>query len=208
MSESTHVADKTTKKCKPRKVGHIKMLVINDLNSETITPLVKENICNESTIDSDGSTSYVKLKDNVAEHRPQVIPKVEVRKVLSWVHIAISNAKRQLLNIYHHVDPQYLQSYLNEFEVVDNNGFDTVEEGVEAAVRAKADIIVLCSSDDEYSVTCAASSSSANDKRILVLAGSKPIVEELKVAGIDNFIYSGQNMVEALEKYQNILRIE
>ena len=36
------------------------------------------------------------------------------------------------------------------YEVVDNLGFSTVEEGVEAAVAAKADIVVLCSSDDEY----------------------------------------------------------
>ena len=49
------------------------------------------------------------------EHRPQVIPKSEVGKALPWVHIAISNAKRQLLDIYHHTDPQYLQNYLNEF---------------------------------------------------------------------------------------------
>ena len=60
-------------------------------------------------------TSYVKLGDIVEEHRPQVIPKTEVGKVLPWVHIAISNAKRQLLDIYHRIDAEYLQSYLNEF---------------------------------------------------------------------------------------------
>ncbi len=31
------------------------------------------------------------------------------------VHIAISNAKRLLLDIHHDVRPQYLQGYLNEF---------------------------------------------------------------------------------------------
>ena len=36
------------------------------------------------------------------------------------------------------------------YEVVDNLGFPTVEEGIEAAMAAKADIVVLCSSDDEY----------------------------------------------------------
>ena len=35
--------------------------------------------------------------------------------MLPWVHIVISNAKRLLLDIYHDVEPQYLQSYLNEF---------------------------------------------------------------------------------------------
>ena len=91
------------------------MIVINDLKSETITPLVADNVCSESVIDSDHSTSYVKFKDMVKEHHPQVIPKTEVGKVLPWVHIAISNAKRQLLDIYHQINSEYLQSYLNEF---------------------------------------------------------------------------------------------
>ena len=91
------------------------MIVINDLKSATITSLVENNVTKESTIDSDDSTSYVKLKDIVKEHRPQVIPKQEIGKVLPWVHIAISNAKRMLLDIYHDIKPEYLQNYLNEF---------------------------------------------------------------------------------------------
>jgi len=43
---------------------------------------------------------------------------------------------------------------------------------------------------------------------LLVLAGyPKPIVEELKAAGIENFIYAGQNVVEALVEYQRMLKI-
>ena len=36
------------------------------------------------------------------------------------------------------------------YKVIDNLGFKTVEEGVDAALAAGADIVVLCSSDDEY----------------------------------------------------------
>ena len=36
------------------------------------------------------------------------------------------------------------------YKIIDNLGFDTVEAGVEAAVKAGAEIVVLCSSDDEY----------------------------------------------------------
>lgn len=115
MAESKPVEGKTTKTGKPRQVGHLKMVVINDLKSDTITPLVKEHVSKESTIDSDDSTSYVKLKDIVKEHNSQVIPKTEVGKILPWVHIAISNAKRMLLDIYHDIKPEYLQNYLNEF---------------------------------------------------------------------------------------------
>lgn len=115
MVESKPVEGKTTKTGKPRQVGHLKMIVINDLKSDTITPLVKKNVSDKANIDSDDSTSYVKLKDVVKEHRPQVIPKKEVNKMLPWVHIAISNAKRMLLDIFHDIKPEYLQNYLNEY---------------------------------------------------------------------------------------------
>ncbi|MGB0883471.1 MAG: transposase, partial [Flavobacteriales bacterium] len=32
-----------------------------------------------------------------------------------WVHIAISNLKRNILGIYHFVKQEYLQNYLDEF---------------------------------------------------------------------------------------------
>jgi transposase-like protein len=115
MAESQPVEGKTTKNGKPRQVGHIKMMVINDLKAGTITSLVKDNVSEKSIIDSDDSTSYVKLKDIVKEHRPQVIPKDEIGKTLPWVHLAISNAKRMLLDIFHDIKPEYLQYYLNEF---------------------------------------------------------------------------------------------
>jgi methylmalonyl-CoA mutase len=92
------------------------------------------------------------------------------------------------------------------FEVMDNTGFDTVEAGVEAAAKAKADIIVLCSSDDEYPALVPQAVAAAKGKAILVLAGyPKPIVEELKAAGMEHFIFAGQNVLEALEEYQRLI---
>ena len=115
MAESIPVDGQTTKKGKPRKVGHIRMIVINDLKSETIKLLVEKNIEEKSIIDTDNSNSYSKFKDIDIEHRPQIIPKDKVNEILPWVHIAISNAKRLLLDIHHDIEPQYLQSYLNEY---------------------------------------------------------------------------------------------
>ena len=115
MVESRPVEEKTRKKGKSRQVGYLKMKVIHDLKSETITPLVKENVEETATIDSDDSTSYTRLGEVVKEHRPKVIPKKEIGKMLPWVHIAISNAKRMLLNVFHDIKPEYLQSYLNEY---------------------------------------------------------------------------------------------
>ena len=115
MVESVPVEGKTTKKGKPRKVGHLKMLVIDNLKANTITDMVTANVSRSTIIDSDNSTSYVHLKDMVDLHRPAVIPKEKVSEMLPWVHLAISNAKRLLLNVHHDIKPQYLQGYLNEF---------------------------------------------------------------------------------------------
>lgn len=73
------------------------------------------NVDPSSVIISDDSKSYTNFCKLVKEHIHQVIRPKKVGKVLPWVHIAISNAKRLLLNIYHDIRPEYLQNYLNEF---------------------------------------------------------------------------------------------
>lgn len=115
MAESSSTEESTKKGKKNRKVNHLKMIVIDDLKADTIDSQVKKHIDKKAIIDSDNSTSYTNFKTLVKEHRPKVIPKTEVGKMLPWVHIAISNAKRQLLDIYHQIDTKYLQNYLNEF---------------------------------------------------------------------------------------------
>jgi hypothetical protein len=117
MSESVPVKEDETKNAhgKGRKVNHIKMFVIDDLKAATIDEKVSKNVNSASVIDSDHSTSYTNLRKLVAEHRPRVIPKEDVGKVLPWVHIAISNAKRMLLSVFHDIKPEYLQNYLNEY---------------------------------------------------------------------------------------------
>ncbi len=65
--------------------------------------------------ETDDSKSYTNFKSLVEEHVHQVIEPVQVGKILPWVHIATSNAKRLLLDVYHEITPGYLQNYLNEF---------------------------------------------------------------------------------------------
>ena len=91
------------------------MKVIDNLKSETINEHVKTLAGEATEIDTDDSTSYVDLKGFVPKHNAQVIPKEKVGEVLPWVHIAISNAKRQIINTFHDVKPEFLQRYLDEF---------------------------------------------------------------------------------------------
>ena len=114
MAESVKV-ESVKKNKKPRRVGYLKMKVVENLQKDTITPLVESLVSSETKIDSDGSTSYVDLGNFVEHHNAEVMPKEKVGEKLPWVHIAISNAKRQLLNTFHDIKPEFLQNYLDEF---------------------------------------------------------------------------------------------
>ncbi|WP_297088761.1 methylmalonyl-CoA mutase family protein [uncultured Draconibacterium sp.] len=92
------------------------------------------------------------------------------------------------------------------FDVQDNNGFTTVEEGVAAAKAAGADIVVVCSSDDEYAEIVPAVAEQLGEE-ILVVAGAPACADELKAKGITNFIHVKSNILEELKAYQSKLGI-
>ena len=94
------------------------------------------------------------------------------------------------------------------FKVVDNNRFSTPEEGVKAALEAKADIIVACSSDDEYADTVPQIAQLADGKAIVVVAGDPACKEDLMSKGITNFINVKSNVLETLKEYQAKLGIK
>ena len=107
---------KEPKKGRPAKtVGHLKMQVIPDLKSKTITDIVGGQLKPSVELTTDDSTSYVKFDKHVSNHRTVTSGKEAVKVFLPWVHIAISNAKRLLLDVHHKIKGQYLQLYLNEF---------------------------------------------------------------------------------------------
>lgn len=94
------------------------------------------------------------------------------------------------------------------YEVIDNLGFKTVEEGVQAAMEAKADIIVLCSSDDEYAEYAIPAFKAIDGKAMFIVAGNPACAEELKAAGIENFIHVRCNVLETLKEYNATLGIK
>ncbi|MDR1372435.1 MAG: methylmalonyl-CoA mutase family protein [Dysgonamonadaceae bacterium] len=93
------------------------------------------------------------------------------------------------------------------YKVIDNLGFETVAEGIEAARKTKADIIVLCSSDDEYATFAPEAHNLVDNKEILIIAGAPACVEELKAKGITNFINVRSNVLETLQALNDKLGI-
>ena len=94
------------------------------------------------------------------------------------------------------------------YEIIDNLGFDTVEEGAEAAREAGADIVVLCSSDDEYAEFGPAAFKAVGDSAIFVIAGAPACMEELKAIGIENYVHIRCNVLETLKEFNNKLNIK
>ena len=93
------------------------------------------------------------------------------------------------------------------YKVIDNLGFKTVEEGVDAALEAKADIVVICSSDDEYAEYAIPAFKYLNGRAMFVVAGAPACMEDLKAAGIENYIHVKCNVLETLKEYNQKLGI-
>ena len=87
------------------------------------------------------------------------------------------------------------------YKVMDNLGFKTVEEGVDAALEAKADIVVICSSDDEYAEYAVPAFKYLDGRAMFIVAGAPACSEDLKAAGIENFIHVKSNQLETLRAY-------
>ena len=93
------------------------------------------------------------------------------------------------------------------YQVIDNLGFPTVEEGVDAALKAGADIVVLCSSDDEYAEYAIPAFKYLDGRAMFVVAGAPACSEDLKAAGIENFIHVRVDQLKTLQEYNAKLGI-
>lgn len=117
MAESKSLESQEISKkyeCK-KQFKFLKMKVVEGgFEAPLFTTIVEESVEVDTTINSDGSTSYTGLKTNY-NHNPKTIPKKDAGKILPWVHKSISNAKRMLLDVHHRIDDDFLQNYLNAF---------------------------------------------------------------------------------------------
>ncbi len=88
------------------------------------------------------------------------------------------------------------------FDILDNNGFDSVEKGLAAFKKSDAEILVVCSSDEEYANYVPDIVKNVKDKLLIVAGNPKNIEVKVKV---DYFIYSASNIFNTLQSIQKQL---
>lgn len=93
------------------------------------------------------------------------------------------------------------------YNVIDNIGFGNVEEGANAALKSNADIIVICSSDEEYAELAPELFRLVKGKAVPVIAGNPACGEDLKKLGIEYFIHMKSDVPDTIRKFNKLLGI-
>lgn len=94
------------------------------------------------------------------------------------------------------------------YEIVDNPGFSTVEEGIKAAKADKPEVVVICSSDPEYVEIAEPIFKALSEDTVVVLAGYPvDLIEKLNEIGLTNLIHVKSNLLEELKRYNELLNI-
>lgn len=93
------------------------------------------------------------------------------------------------------------------YEIIEPAGFDSITEGIEAAKAVKADIIVVCSSDEEYATLGVEAAKAAKAAGFIFIVAGNPTesIDALKAAGADDFIHVRTNVLECLKRYNQKL---
>ncbi|MDE6135894.1 MAG: methylmalonyl-CoA mutase small subunit, partial [Muribaculaceae bacterium] len=87
------------------------------------------------------------------------------------------------------------------YEIIDNLGFDTVQAGIDEALAKGADVVVLCSSDDEYATLAPEAYKYLDGRAEFVVAGAPACMEELQAAGIQHFVHVRCNVLDTLQQF-------
>ncbi len=94
------------------------------------------------------------------------------------------------------------------YKIMESQGFDSAEDGIRAAVGSNADIVVVCSSDEEYLTLAPTVRERLKNRSIVVVAGNPESMDDLKSKGVDLFISLKSDMVETLKSINSLLGID
>ncbi len=85
------------------------------------------------------------------------------------------------------------------FDIVQSKHAESIESEIQSAIKNKADITVICSSDEEYPLIVPDIVGQLKNQTILIIAGN-PVnhIKKLKEAGVYDFIHTKTNIIKTL----------
>lgn len=93
------------------------------------------------------------------------------------------------------------------YSIVEPAAFADVAEAAKAAKEAGADLVVLCSSDEEYSALAGPLKQALGETRLIVAGWPADAVDQLKADGVDGFVHLKLNVVDELNATHRLLGI-
>jgi hypothetical protein len=100
-----------------KKIGKLKMTVLNNMEKEEVEMAVKCQLDVGASVTTDAHKSFHDMGKWVRQHTWKVVsyPENTALKHLPVVHIMIGNFKNMMIGIYHSCKKCYVQNYADEF---------------------------------------------------------------------------------------------
>jgi len=93
------------------------------------------------------------------------------------------------------------------FDILAEKSYDTIKEAAETSARSDSNIVVICSSDNDYienALQFVNTFRALNSDKVLLLAGNPvDIADQLTTAGLDDFIHIKSNVISLISNVQN-----
>lgn len=98
------------------------------------------------------------------------------------------------------------------FKIIENNRFTDIDEGITTLVTQQPDMIVICSSDEEYKEYAdklIGKMKGVSLKPFTIVAGyPAEIINDLKEMGVNDFIHLKSDILGTIENYQKLFGIK
>lgn len=155
------------------------------------------------------------LPENIFSHHFRV--SAEVEKLRYQTDIYATKNKRPVVWLLTYGDltmrrarAQFASGFFGcaGYEIVDHPGFENLETAVQQVKNEKPEIVVLCASDEDYKSIAIPAFEALKEQTQVVLAGY-PVdqLDEIKAVGMEHFIHVRSNLMEELQKFQQLLGI-
>ena len=123
-----------------RESGEARSCVVDELNAETVIPILKENIAKEARVMTDDARQYWQVDEDFADHgvvrhtKGEYVSPIDPSIHTNTVEGYFSIFKRGMRGVYQHCRRQHMHRYLAEFDFRYTN---RVAKGVDDSDRAE-----------------------------------------------------------------------